>query len=111
MSGLSKDTINNDAVQYEYVKNISNVYSLKVREKNHGVCMYPYVLKAFINKDVAETKKIFKKCEGKLISKWRFSVLLIGFRRSVLGYMRYMYKRFTNIIKRYLHLNESGNTL
>lgn len=111
MPGLSKDTINNDAVQYEYVKNISNVYSLKVREKNHGVCMYPYVLKAFINKDVAETKKILKKCEGKLISKWKFSVLLIGFRRSVLGYMRYMYKRFSNIIKRYLYLNESGNSI
>lgn len=99
MPGLSKDEINNDSVQYEYVKNIPNVYALKIKEKEHGVCMYPYVLKEFINKDTSEMKKIFRKYKGRLVSKWKFSILVIGIRRSVILYIQYIWKRIKNVIK------------
>lgn len=99
MPGLSKDEINNDSAQYEYVKNIPNVYALKIKEKEHGVCMYPYVLKEFINKDTSEMKKIFRKYKGRLVSKWKFSILVIGIRRSVILYIQYIWKRIKNVIK------------
>lgn len=87
MPGLSKDMINNDWLQCKYVEKFENVYCLKIKEKNHGVCMPQYLLREFLNLDVNIIKKISKLYKGKLIGKWRLSIMVCGMKTTILHFI------------------------
>ena len=98
MPGLSKDEVNNDYVQYDFGKDLSNVYTFKMKEKQHGVCMYPYVLKEYINTNAEKLKNISQNEREKLISKWKMSVYILGVKKSILCYVQYLFRKFLSFI-------------
>ena len=98
MPGLSRDRINNDYEQCNFVEDLPNVYTLKIKEKEHGVCMYPYLLKEYLNIDIEKIKRISENERGNLVSKWKISVYIIGIKKSVLCYTKYVLEKIVTFI-------------
>lgn len=90
--GLSEDKINNDSIQCGFVDDLDNVHVFKMKEKEHGICMYPYVLKEYLNLNYEKLIEISRREHGSLISKFIFSIYIVGIGRSIRKFIVYKIK-------------------
>lgn len=79
----------NDIIQYNKVKNISNVYSFAFDEVNHGATMLPLNYQYIITMDRERLKKECYRYQNKMInSKW-FMIETAGFFHTVVDWFKF----------------------
>lgn len=85
-----------DLYHWNRIKDVPNIGCLRFNSKHHGVVMFKANLEKFVSMNCMELDNIFQKWSGKLISPFRFSVHLIGFRKPfmyLISFMGDMFKK------------------
>lgn len=91
-----------DQQEIEHIETLNNVKIFKFNSAKHGVPFYPFLLKTIVSKNFEELSSLHKNYKNKIISPLKFSIKLIGIRKTLSEIGKF-------IIKKYLKVSEVGS--
>ena len=80
-----------DIIQYDAVKDNSNIHTIFVKTKKHGVALYPYALPNFL---AMSTFQIDSLCSGKKYNKLLLSSKLGGYKEGLAFFCRKLHDKY-----------------
>lgn len=88
-----------DLVQKRVIDGLPNILQFPFDDRHHGVCMFPFNLTCFMAKKSDQMIQLRNRF-SKAISKYSFSIELIGYRKTIAGLIKYNRKRVLMKIKK-----------
>ena len=95
-----------DQIQFECVKNISNVKTFKFKSSRHGIPCFKCDLSKIINLPKEDIDKLWEKYQNKKISPFVFSVKISGLNVAIQYILRNIPKVFKKVVNKYFVLRE-----